>query len=122
MILVDTSIWIDHLRTGDDSLAALLNNNQVVMHPFIIGELACGNLRNRNKLLRLFRNLPQSRVATHDEALYFIEQRTLMGKGIGFIDVHLLAAVALDGNTRLWTRDRRLHDIATTLNLAWLRT
>ena len=122
MILVDTSIWIDHLRTGDDSLAALLNSNQVVMHPFIIGELACGNLRNRNKLLRLFRNLPQSRVATQDEALYFIEQRTLMGKGIGFIDVHLLAAVALDGNTRLWTRDRRLHDIAATLNLAWLRT
>ena len=122
MILVDTSIWIEHLRKGDDRLVALLNSNQVMMHPFIIGELACGNLQNRDNLLRLFRNLPQSRVATHEEALYFIEHRALMGKGIGFIDVHLLAAVALDGSMRLWTRDKRLRNIATALNLAWLIT
>ncbi len=119
MILVDTSVWIEHLRKGDDRLAALLNSSRVVMHPFVTGELACGNLQNRDALLRLFRNLPQSPVATHEEALHFIEQRALMGKGIGFIDVHLLAAVALDGNMRLWTRDKRLHNIAKELDLAW---
>ena len=118
MILVDTSVWIEHLRQGDERLAALLNSAQVMMHPFVAGELACGNLQNRSNLLRLFGDLPQARTATHDEVLYFIEQQALMGKGIGFIDVHLLAAVALDGNMRLWTRDKRLHNIAKELKLA----
>jgi len=118
MILVDTSVWIDHLRQGNDRLAALLDRVQVVMHPFVIGELACGNLRNRKPLLRLLNYLPQATTATNEETLYFIERHALMGRGIGFIDTHLLAAVALDGNMRLWTHDKRLHSIAMELGLA----
>ena len=122
MILVDTSVWIEHLRKGDDRLAALLESNLVAMHPFVTGELACGNLRNRETLLRLFQNLPQSPVATHEEVMHFIQQRDLMGRGIGYVDAHLLAAVALDGAMRLWTRDKRLHGVANELNLAWDQT
>jgi len=122
MILVDTSIWIDHLRKGNEILASLLINSQVVMHPFVIGELACGNLKNRKSLLRLLQNLPETRVTSQDETLFFIERQALMGTGIGYIDVHLLAATALDGGTRLWTRDKRLHAVARELNLAWLTT
>ena len=123
MILVDTSVWIEHLRKGDDRLAALLESNLVAMHPFVTGELACGNLRNRETLLRLFQNLPQSPVATHEEVMHFIQQRDLMGRGIGYVDAHLLAAVALEGDSRLWTRDKRLHGVANELNLAsWDQT
>ena len=122
MILVDTSVWIEHLRKGDDRLAALLESNLVAMHPFVTGELACGNLRNRETLLRLFQNLPQSPVATHEEVMHFIQQRDLMGRGIGYVDAHLLAAVALEGDSRLWTRDKRLHAVANELNLAWGQT
>lgn len=120
MILVDTPVWIDHLRTGDEKLASLLNSNRVVMHPFVIGELACGNLQNRKSLLHLLQNLPKTPVATQDETLFFIERQALMGRGIGFIDAHVLAATALDEGTRLWTRDKRLHTVARELNLAWL--
>jgi len=122
MILVDTSVWIDHLREADEKLIALLNSSRVVMHPFVIGELACGNLQNRSRLLRLFQDLPKTRVATQDEALFFIERHGLMGKGIGFIDAHLLAATALHEGTRVWTRDKRLQALARELNLAWPTT
>ncbi|HEC21938.1 MAG TPA: type II toxin-antitoxin system VapC family toxin [Chloroflexi bacterium] len=122
MILVDTSVWIEYLRRGDDRLAALLDRNLVAMHPFVTGELACGNLQNRETLLRLFQNLPQSPVATHEEVMHFIQQRELMGRGIGYVDAHLLAAVALEGDARLWTRDKRLHAVANELNLAWGQT
>jgi len=118
MILVDTSVWIDHLRTGDTELAALLNNSQVLMHPFVLGELACGNLSNRDEVLALLKNLPRAAVATDDEVLFFIEQRVLMGRGIGYVDAHLLAAVALDGSARLSTRDKRLQMVAADLKLA----
>ena len=119
MILVDTSVWIDHLRYHDDALANLLNTSQVLMHPYILGELACGNLTNRTELLHLLAALPQISTALDKEVLFFIEQHSLMGKGIGYIDAHLLAAVALHGAARIWTRDKRLHKVAETLSLTW---
>jgi len=118
MILVDTSVWIDHLRSGAENLATLLDRSQVLMHPFVLGELACGNLVNRDEVLGLLRDLPRSPVASDDEVLVFIEEQTLMGRGIGYIDAHLLAALALEGTARLWTRDKRLHAVASELSLA----
>lgn len=118
MILVDTSVWIDHLRSGDEELATLLNIAQVLIHPFILGELACGNLRNRREVLTLLADLPGIAVAADSEVLFFIEQHGLMGRGIGYIDAHLLAAVSLDSPARLWTRDKRLASVTTDLGLA----
>jgi predicted nucleic acid-binding protein len=118
MILVDTSVWIDHLRSGDEPLGALLNRSEVLMHPFVLGELACGNLANRDEVLGLLKDLPRSPVATDNEVLIYIEQQTLMGRGIGYIDAHLLASVALEGAARLWTRGKRLHAVADALSLA----
>ena len=117
MILVGTSVWIDHLRTGDDMLVQQLNSNNVLMHPFVLGELACGNLIKRKEIHTLFKDLPQSSVATDNEVLFFIEQHKLMGRGIGYIDTHLLAAVALNGSVRLWTRDKRLRAVCDSLSL-----
>lgn len=119
MILVDTSIWIDHLRSGDDRLVAQLEESQVFMHPFVLGELACGNLQRRDEVLGLLRGLPRAIVATDDEVVFFIERHTLMGRGIGFIDTHLLASASLSNETRLWTRDQRLHQVAQALGLAF---
>ena len=119
MILVDTSVWIDYLRAGDAVLATMLNSSQVLMHPFVLGELACGNLRNRTEVLALLNRLPRAALATDAEVLFFIEQHALMGRGIGYVDVHLLAAVALDGATRIWTRDNRLQTVADALALAY---
>lgn len=118
MILVDTSIWVDHLRAGEHGLAACLDEGQVLMHPFVLGELACCNLRNRQQLLALWRRLPQALQATDAEALYFIEQQRLMGTGIGFIDAHLLTSVKISGARGLWTRDKRLADVAASLGCA----
>ncbi|MCA1788814.1 MAG: type II toxin-antitoxin system VapC family toxin [Thioalkalivibrio sp.] len=118
MILVDTSVWVDHLRAGDAALRERLNRSQVLMHPFVIGELACGNLRNRGEVLQLLKALPQATVASEEEVLFFIERNALMGRGIGYVDAHLLAAVALGGSTHLWTRDKRLQSVATALHLA----
>ena len=95
MILVDTSVWVDHLRSGDPVLAGLLEQNRVVMHPMVLGELACGSLQNRRQLLQLWQQLESLQPVSHDEALYFIEQNGLMGKGIGYVDVHLLASAAI---------------------------
>lgn len=119
MILVDTSVWIDHLRAKEERLTLLLNEMQVCMHPMVWGELACGNLKNRVTLLRLWQGLPTITQATHAETLYCLEQRKLMGKGIGYVDLHLLTAVLLSPETRLWTRDKRLHSIASELGCAW---
>jgi predicted nucleic acid-binding protein len=118
MILVDTSIWIEHLRSGDTRLADLLDRSQVLAHRFVTGELACGNLRNRDEILKLLNDLPQSPVASPTEALNFIERHQLMGLGIGYIDIHLLAATALAENATLWTGDRRLKKIARKMKLA----
>lgn len=119
MILVDTSVWVDHLHSGDDNLVQQLNSSNVLMHPFVLGELACGNLNKRKEILTLFKNLPLSSVATDDEVLFFIEQHKLMGRGIGYIDTHLLAAVALNGSARLWTRDKRLREVSDLLSLTF---
>jgi len=120
MILVDTSVWIDHLRVGDEGLVKLLDSAQVLCHPFVVGELACGNLRNRDEALTLLGELPSVAVATDAEVLYFIGQHGLMGRGIGYIDAHLLAAVSLAAPARLWTRDKRLGAVATELGLVSL--
>jgi len=119
MILVDTSVWIDHLRTGNKGLVAMLGSAQVITHPFVVGELACGKLRNRREILRLLQDLPQAPVADHSEVLFFIEQHRLMGSGLGYVDVHLLAATTLGDPVRLWTRDRRLAAVARDLGLAY---
>ena len=119
MILVDTSVWIDHLRTEDTGLIALLSDSQVLVHPLVVGELACGNLRNRKEVLTLLNDLPEATVATHDEVLFFIDRYQLMGRGIGYVDAHLLTATALSEPVRLWTRDKRLMSVAAALNLAY---
>jgi predicted nucleic acid-binding protein len=118
MILVDTSVWIAHLNNGDSQLAWHLEQGQVLMHPFVLGELACGNLRQRQQVLALLQQLPRCPSATDSEVLYFIEQQRLMGKGIGYVDAHLLAAVALHGTSGLWTYDKRLALAAEELGLA----
>lgn len=119
MILVDTSVWIDHLRQGDTQLAAALQAAQVGMHPFVVGELACGNLRARVEVLGLLQALPPILVATDKETLFFMDEQNLMGRGIGYIDVHLLASARL-GGALLWTRDKRLHAIAGELGMAYV--
>ncbi|HET6655459.1 MAG TPA: type II toxin-antitoxin system VapC family toxin [Gammaproteobacteria bacterium] len=117
MILVDTSVWIDHFRSGDTALAALLDRGEVLSHPLVLGELACGNIGNRVETLHLLSHLPQALTATDAEVLGFIEHNQLMGRGIGYIDAHLLAATALSDASRLWTRDKRLATVAAEMNL-----
>jgi len=119
MILVDSSVWIDHLRAGELALVELLNTGQVLAHPFIVGELACGNLSNREAVLSLLQDLPPVPIATDEEVLFFIERHGLMGRGIGYVDAHLLSAVSLAGTARLWTRDKRLCAIAKSMSLAF---
>lgn len=118
MILVDTTVWVDHLRRGDAGLVDLLERSVVVMHPFVVGELACGNLRERESILELLQDLPAAVVASPDEVLMFIERHGLHGKGVGYVDVHLLASVALTPGARLWTRDARLRRMADLLGCA----
>jgi len=118
VILVDTSVWVDHLRSGDIGLTNLLNQSRVLIHPFIIGELACGIIRDRQSILQLLQDLPVAPVADNNEVLYFMEEQQLMGRGIGYIDAHLLASVVLEDSSRLWTRDNRLAKLASELNLA----
>ncbi len=116
MILVDTSVWVDHLRSGTIGLDALLNDGLVVCHPFIIGELACGYLKNRTEILNLLTELPMAIRADDEELITFIDQYTLMGKGLGYIDIHLLMSAMLT-KIPLWTIDRRLHEISLQLRL-----
>jgi predicted nucleic acid-binding protein len=118
MILVDTSVWIDHLRSADEELTQLLERGQVMAHPFVIGELALGNLQHRNEVLSALQNLPQVLVATENEVLGFIEQNGLFGAGIGYIDAHLLAATRLAPGAALWTRDKRLLSVSGRLGVA----
>ena len=118
MILVDTSVWIDHLRKGNALLSSLLSNASVLIHPFVIGELACGNLQNRSRILNLLADLPAGKVADDQEVLFFIEHNDLMGRGIGYVDAHLLASTSLSSSSRLWTVDRNLKDVAISLGLA----
>jgi predicted nucleic acid-binding protein len=117
LILVDTSVWVDHLRRGDAQLVDLLESNAVIMHPFVIGEIACGNLSDRALTLDLFHHLPGATVADTDEVLGYIERHRLHGKGIGYVDIHLLASTAISG-AKLWTRDKRLLLVARELGCA----
>ena len=117
MILADTSVWIDHFRGREEGLSSLLDTGQVLVHPFVIGELACGNIRGRAEVFTLLKHLPQAPVASQDEVLFFIESNELMGRGIGFVDAHLLASTALRDASRLWTQDKRLTRIAADLML-----
>jgi predicted nucleic acid-binding protein len=115
LILVDTSVWVDHLRRGDPGLVELLERSAVVMHPLVVVEIACGSLRDRKSLLELLQDLPAAVVATDNEVLQFIERHALHGKGIGYVDVHLLASVALTAGAKLWTRDQKLRQAAAAL-------
>lgn len=118
MILVDTSVWIDHLRRADVRLTQLLNRGRVFCHPYVIGELALGNLRQREAVLSALKAMPQMTVASDDETMHFIDENNLSGCGIGYIDAHLLAATRLSPGATLWTRDRRLLAAAVRLKLA----
>ena len=118
MILVDTSIWVDHLRAGNAILAALLSAGRVLTHPFVIGEIALGNLRQRKLVLAALSELPAAVVATEDEALGFIDRHALFGRGVGYVDAHLLAATRLTAGAQLWTSDKRLIGVAVPLGLA----
>ena len=119
MVLVDTSVWVDYIRSGNENLADLLRENRVVMHEMVLGELACGNLQQRADTLAGLANLPGIDVATHPEVLAFIEAMQLFGCGIGYVDNHLLASVHLNPGTQLWSRDRRLVDAAQRLGVAF---
>jgi predicted nucleic acid-binding protein len=118
VILVDTSVWVDHLRATEKVLVALLDKGMVLAHPFVIGELALGNLRQREIVLDALSDLPRAGVATDMEVLHFIDHHALFGRGVGYIDAHLLAAVRLTAGAELWTKDKRLHGVAVELGLA----
>ncbi|MBA7661281.1 Ribonuclease VapC32 [subsurface metagenome] len=116
MVLVDTSVWVSHLREGNPRLVSLLNDGDVVCHPFIIGELSCGNLRNRSEILSLLRSLPMVNQAEHEEVLQFVESNDLMGRGLGYVDVHLLASAVLFG-VPIRTLDRKLRMASSKLGV-----
>ncbi len=118
MILVDTSVWVNHLRKGSDELVSLLQGVEVATHPFIIGELSCGNLRNRKTILELLTELPRVTIAEHEEVRELVESRKLMGSGIGWLDAHLLAS-ALLSRTPLWTADKKLRSLSATLGVSY---
>ncbi len=118
MILVDTSVWIDHLARGDSELQSLLEEGEVFMHPYIVAEIALGSLTQRDETVGALQALPEIPSARHTEAMAFLNNERLFGIGIGYADLHLLAATRLAAGTRLWTRDRRLLQAALKLNLA----
>ncbi len=117
-LLVDTSVWVDHLRRGNETLARLLDEGMVVCHEHIIGELACGGIRSRQEILDLLRELPRAPVATFEEALVVLEAHSLHGIGLGWVDVHLLASARLAA-LPLWTLDRKLAEAARMLECGW---
>ncbi len=119
MILVDTSVWVDHFRTGNKRLADLLDTGMVLTHPLVVGGLALGNLRQREMVSDALSDLPSASVATEAEVLHFIGRQALFGRGIGYVDVHLLAGARLTAGAELWTHDKRLLDVAIQLGLAF---
>jgi len=118
MILVDTSVWIDHLARGDAQLRSLLEDGEVLIHPFIVAEIALGSLSRRSETLGALQALPEAPLAQHHETMALLEHERLFGLGIGYVDLHLLAAVRLARSAKLWTRDRRLLQAAVHLDLA----
>jgi predicted nucleic acid-binding protein len=117
MVLVDTSVWAFHLREGDTRLKKLLMDGEVLSHPFIVGELACGNLKNRPEILFLLQSIPVATEAKHEEVLHLMESHRLMGKGLGYVDVHLIASATLSG-VPVWTLDKRLAEVSAGLGMA----
>lgn len=117
MILVDTSVWVDHLRSGDTELAALLEGGAVLAHTWVIGELALGSLTHRSEVSSLLEGLPRAVVADEAELMTLIEQQSLSGSGIGYVDAQLLAATRLTPDSRLWTRDKRLAAVSARLGV-----
>jgi predicted nucleic acid-binding protein len=118
MVLVDTSVWVEHLRSGNVGLENLLNEGQVVCHLFIVGELACGNLLNRSEILSLLQVLPLANHAEHEEVMHFIENYSLMGKGLGYIDMHLIVSALLT-KVSIWTLDKKLKEVSSKLGLEY---
>ena len=119
MILVDTSVWVSHFRYKNPQLKTLLMKGQVISHVYIIGELACGHLENRKEILSLMEVLPKATLANHKEILHFIDQYQLMGTGLGYVDVHLLAS-ALLSSVLLWTNDQKLKQAADKMGIGFL--
>jgi predicted nucleic acid-binding protein len=117
LILADTSVWIDHLRFGDKDMRELLNRGQIVIHPFVVAELALGSIKDRAKTLALLDLLPQARIAQLNELRLTIESRRLYSVGIGFTDAHLIASVLIDSPTLLWARDKKLRKVAENLGI-----
>lgn len=117
MVLVDTSVWIEHLRTGEPRLAEYLKNGLVLIHPFVLGELACGNLKNRDETFKDLAALPLTISSTHQETMLLVSERKLWGKGIGWVDAHLLASALLSG-CRLWSFDERLNRVASDVGVS----
>ncbi len=115
MVLVDTSVWIDHFRNGNSDLAGFLDQGKVLCHPYIIGELACGSMKNRSEILALLQSLPSAEIALYEEVLGFIDTHKLMGKGLGYIDIHILMSALLSSVT-LWALDKTLASAATSLS------
>lgn len=120
MVLVDTSVWVSHLRDGNSDLANLLNDGRVLCHPLIVGELACGNLKDRTSILSFMKLLPTSIEAEHDEVLSFIENNRLMGKGMGYVDAHLITSAVLTG-VPVWTLDKKLAQAADSLYIKYIK-
>lgn len=118
MILADTSIWIDHFSAGEPQLIALLNRNEVLTHPFVIGEIALGSAAKRTEVLRYLNNLPGAVAASPDEVMVFIERHKLANSGVGYVDVHLLASAALTSGAALWARDKTLRAAAIRCGVA----
>ncbi|MCL0060817.1 type II toxin-antitoxin system VapC family toxin [Dehalococcoidia bacterium] len=116
MVIADTSVWISHLRDGNPELENLLYEGEVVCHPFIVGELACGNIENRDEILSLLQSLPMVVSASYDEVLQFIQYNDLMGKGLGYIDVHLLTSAVLTDVT-IWTLDKKLRLVSSAMGI-----
>jgi predicted nucleic acid-binding protein len=116
MVLVDTSVWVSHLRLGNPKLQEMLQEGKVVSHPFIIGELTCGNISNRVEIISLMQSLPMLDIVEHEELLLFIEHNKMMGTGLGFVDVHLMAAAILAG-IPLWTQDKKLRQACSRLSI-----
>jgi hypothetical protein len=121
VILVDTSVWVDHLGKDDSEMRLLLDGGRVLLHPFVVGELAMGNLKRRDLVLKELRKLPEALVAREEEVLQFVAARGLSGRGIGYIDAHLLTSVQLTPGASLWTRDKRMLEVASRLGLAAIR-
>ena len=118
MILVDTSVWVNHLRVSDPLLGSLLAQNRVVVHPWIVGEIACGSFVKRSAVVESLQSLPQLGPASEEEVLFFVEKHHAFGKGIGYVDAHLLTSAVID-NCKIWTTDKRMALIATQLNLCY---